>query len=116
MRRGYYFRIQDILDCISAIEGYIASKTEEDFFIDRMLQDAVIRRLEIIGEATKHIPDDIRARYPDVPWKKMAGLRDIAIHDYVELVQERIWKTLISELPKTRKQIEMIQKDLSSKA
>jgi uncharacterized protein with HEPN domain len=116
MKRGYAFRIQDILDCISAIESYITSKTEEDFFIDRMLQDAVIRRLEIIGEAAKHIPDDIRAQYPDIPWKKMAGLRDIAIHDYVELVQERIWKTLINELPKTRKQIEKAQKELLSKA
>lgn len=116
MKREYAFRIQDILDCIRAIESYIISKTEEDFFVDRMLQDAVIRRLEIIGEATKHIPENIRVQYPDIPWKKMSGLRDIAIHDYVELVQERIWRTLIDELPKTKKQIEKVQNELSSKA
>ncbi|MBW7960591.1 DUF86 domain-containing protein, partial [Patescibacteria group bacterium] len=50
-----------------------------------------MRRLEIIGEATKNIPEAIRSQYPDLPWKKMAGLRDVVIHDYSEVVEERVW-------------------------
>lgn len=115
MRRDYLLRILDIYECIVTIEKYIESKTEDDFFNSRLLQDAVIRRLEIIGEATKHVPEEIRTQFSEVPWKLMAGLRDIAIHDYVELIEKRIWNTLIYDLPKTKAQIEEIISSLKIK-
>ena len=112
MKRNYKMRIQDILDRIESIESYIKDKTEDDFYLDRLLQDAILRCLEIIGEAAKNIPEDIRSKYPNLPWKKMAGLRDVVIHDYSEVVEERVWNTITIELPKTKKLINKIKKDL----
>ena len=112
MKRDYGLRIQDILDCIGFIESYVKNKSADDFYTNHLLQDSVIRRLEIIGEATKHIPFNVRKKYPDVPWKKMAGLRDVAIHDYIDLVAERVWNTVVKELPRTKKLIEKVKKDL----
>ena len=114
MKRDYKLRIQDILESIVAIESYITNKNEDDFYNNRLIQDAVIRRLEIIGEATKNIPEKVRTKYPDIPWKKMAGLRDVAIHSYVDLVVKRVWNTIVKELPKTKKLIELVIKDLES--
>ena len=112
MKRNYKLRIQDILDCINIIESYIKGKTEDDFYANYQLQDSVIRRLEIIGEATKNIPEEVRNKYPDLPWKKMAGIRDIVIHDYSEVVEERIWNTVIRELPKAKKIIEKMKEEI----
>jgi len=74
--------IEHILECIDLIERYTENKTKKDFLESLQLQDSVIRRLEIIGEATKNIPVEIKRKYPDVPWKKVAGRRDILIHEY----------------------------------
>lgn len=111
MKRDFKLRIQDILDSMNLIESYIKGKSEDDFYEDFELQDAVMRRLEIIGEATKHIPTTIRERYPEIPWKKMAGLRDVAIHDYSDIVTERIWSTIIIVIPTTKKLIEKVKND-----
>ncbi|KKP65769.1 MAG: hypothetical protein UR63_C0044G0010 [Candidatus Roizmanbacteria bacterium GW2011_GWC2_35_12] len=105
MRRNYKLRIQDILDCINIIESYIKGKTEDDFYANYQLQDSVIRRLEIIGEATKNIPEEVRNKYPDLPWKKMARIRD-------KVVEERIWNTVIRELPKAKKIIEKMKEEI----
>ena len=112
MKRDYKLRIQDILDCINMIESYMKGKSEDDFYEDFQLQDSVMRRLEIIGEATKHVPTAIREKYPEIPWKKMAGLRDVAIHNYADIVSERIWSTVIKALPKTKKEIIKVKKDI----
>lgn len=112
MKRDYKLRIQDIIDHINSIESYIKDKTKDNFYASRLLQDAVIRCLEVIGEATKNIPEEVRLKYPDLPWKKMAGLRDVVIHDYSEVVEERVWNTITIELPKTKKLINKIKKDL----
>jgi len=112
VKRNYKLRIQDILDCINIIESYIKGKSENDFYSSYQLQDSVIRRLEIIGEATKNIPEEVRKKYPDLPWKKMAGLRDVVIHDYSEVVEERVWNTITKELPVAKRLIEKIREDL----
>ena len=116
MKRDYKLRIQDILECMDMIQSYIKGKSEDDFYEDFQLQDSVMRRLEIIGEATKHVPTAIREKYPAIPWKKMAGMRDVAIHDYGDIVAERIWSTVIIAIPKSRKLIEQVKKDINDSA
>ncbi|MBI2428925.1 MAG: DUF86 domain-containing protein [Ignavibacteriales bacterium] len=75
-------------------------------------QDAIIRRLEIIGEAVKKIPTDVRQQYPTIPWKEISGMRDIVVHEYFEVSLEIVWRTVVNELPKIRTQIEFIRKNL----
>jgi len=75
---------------------------------DMMVQDAVIRNLEIVGEAIKRIPDELRAQYPSMPWKRMAGLRDVLIHQYEGVDLGQVWRIRDSILPDIRLQIQEI--------
>jgi uncharacterized protein with HEPN domain len=79
-----------IRDAIVKIETYIKSGDKE-FFNNKMIQDAVIRNLEIVGEATKKLPEEIRDRRPEVPWSRIAGMRDVLIHDYFEVDLQIVW-------------------------
>jgi uncharacterized protein with HEPN domain len=85
--------IEHILQSISRIESYLRGKDHQSFSNDFMLQDAVVRQLEIIGEVTKRISKDLRNKNPQVPWSDMAGMRDILIHDYIDVDIEIVWKT-----------------------
>jgi uncharacterized protein with HEPN domain len=82
MQRELKTYIEDIITAIKKIEKYVAGMTKEDLIKNELVQDAVVRNLEVIGEAVKKIPDDIRNNYTDIPWKKIAGLRDILVHEY----------------------------------
>ena len=90
--------IQDILESIEAIEEYVQFTTEEQFYRNRQVQDAVLRRLEIIGEAVKNLDEDFKNRYPEIPWKKIAGLRDVLIHEYFGVSLKRIWRVIKIDL------------------
>lgn len=90
--------INDILESITKIEKYVQNIDEDRFLKDDQIQDAVLRRLEIIGEATKHISNEFKKKYPVIPWKKVAGLRDILIHAYSSVNLKRIWKILDDNL------------------
>jgi len=74
-------------------------KGEKHFFTDRMAQDAVVRNFEIIGEATKQISQQLRDTQPDIPWRKMAGLRDVLIHNYMGVDISEVWQIITNELP-----------------
>ncbi|HCL56175.1 MAG TPA: hypothetical protein DHW82_04100 [Spirochaetia bacterium] len=95
----------DILDSINLIEKYISGKKEQDFIDDIQLQDSVIRRLEIIGEAVKHIPESIRNQNLSIPWRQIAGLRDMLIHEYFGIKMSRVWKILIENLSELKNTI-----------
>lgn len=80
MSRDYKLYLADILEAIRKIESYVQGLSLQQFSEDEMRVDAVLRNIEIIGEATKNIPPEVRAKYPSIEWRKIAGLRDVAIH------------------------------------
>ena len=97
--RSYLDYLEDILDAIEKAEQFIQGMTYEQFAEDAKTVFAVIRALEIIGEATKQLPQSVRGRYPKVPWREMAGIRDKLIHDYFGVNLVVVWKTMIEDLP-----------------
>ena len=103
--------LEDILDAIAKVKEFIEGMTFDQFAKDDKSIFAVIRALEIIGEATKHIPTKDRARYPKVPWLEMAAIRDKLIHDYFGVNIEVVWKTATDDLPKLESQIVRIVKE-----
>jgi len=105
--------IEHISECIDLIGDYVRGKTKKDFFSSKQLQDSVIRRIEIIGEAVKNLPEDLKNEYPGIPWKRISGMRDILIHEYFGIDLELTWRVAKSEIPKFKKQISGIRKKLS---
>ena len=91
MKRDLRLFIKDILENIEDIESFSECLTKQDFEENKLKQNAIIRSLEIIGEAVKNIPKSFRKRYPKVPWRDIAGLRDIMIHAYFGILLERVW-------------------------
>jgi uncharacterized protein with HEPN domain len=91
--------LQDIISACRLALEYIKDKTKEEFLKDVQCQDAVIRRLEIIGEAARRTPESIRMSIPEVPWKDMVGMRNIVIHEYDGVDLELVWETLRQDIP-----------------
>lgn len=91
--------LYDIQDAIVQIQKYVEGQSFEQFLSDRKTQDAVVRNLEIIGEAAKHISQPLKQRHPEIPWKSMAGVRDRLVHDYFGINYEIVWKIIKEELP-----------------
>ena len=86
-----------ILECIRRIESY-ATKGKNAFFGDTLIQDAIIRNFEIIGEAAKRIPEPYRVSNPEIPWSRLAAFRDVLIHQYDEVILPRVWEIIEGEL------------------
>ena len=98
MKKDPQVFVDHILECIRLIEDYLHGKTLEDFLGSVQLQDAVIRRVEIIGEAAKNLPQDFKEKQPDIPWKEMAGMRDIIAHEYFGVDLKLTWRVATEDL------------------
>lgn len=97
--RDYKLYLADILAAMEAIECFVAGMSFEDFVRDDKTASAVVRKLEIIGEAAKQIPVDVRRAYPQVPWSEMAGMRDRLIHAYFGVDYGLVWRTIQERIP-----------------
>lgn len=100
--------LADILTAITEIDDFTRGINYEEFTTDKKTINAVIRSLEVLGEATKHIPAPFRKKHPDIPWSKMAGLRDVLIHDYMGVDLMTVWKVVRERLPEVKEQIEKL--------
>ncbi len=108
MNRDFRVYLDDILESIDRIEEYTKKANKTKFARNVQLQDAILRRLEIIGEAAKHLPDEIKQKYPEIEWKKIAGARDIFAHEYFGVKLDRVWDTIIKDIPSLKKQIKSL--------
>lgn len=97
-----------ILESIKFIEDYIKGLSEEDFYNSMEKLDAVVKRLEIIGEAANNLPDDLKAAAVHVPWQDMIDMRNVLIHEYFGVNKEIVWKTINEDLPELKKEIETL--------
>lgn len=111
MPKDYKIYLQDIIECIENIKDYTSDFSLEDFCNDRKTIDAVIRNLEIIGEAARRLPEEIRKKYPIVEWHKIISLRNILIHEYPGIDLETIWDIIENKLSLLQEQVNAILKD-----
>jgi uncharacterized protein with HEPN domain len=105
--------LSDILEAIRRARTYAADLSYDEFLLDTRTQDAVVRTLEILGEAAKRLSPQLRDRYPAVPWKRMAGLRDKLIHDYFGVNLDIVWEIVTLELPGVSVQVERVMEEFA---
>lgn len=99
MSRDYRLYLEDVREACEKVMRYIRGMTFAQFIQDEKTFDAVVRNLAIIGEAIKHVPTEVRSRYPGVEWRKIAGLRDVVTHDYFGVDEDILWDVVQHEVP-----------------
>ncbi len=109
MKRNVRIYLKDICENMGKALRYVEGMTFEAFSLDDRTQYAVARCLEIVGEAAKNIPEPLRAKYPDVPWRKMAGMRDKIAHDYFNIQLKVLWRVVQEDFPGLLEKVEQVQ-------
>ncbi len=112
MKRSVELYIKDIVEYMERAEEHIKGLEHKQFLKDRKTCDALIRCIEVIGEATENIPDDIRSKYPSIPWRDIAGMRDKIIHGYFIVDSEEVWLAVKEDIPKLKPLIKKVLEDL----
>jgi uncharacterized protein with HEPN domain len=110
VKRDFLVYIEDITDAMNKAEMFVTGMTYEQFEADLKTHFAVVRAIEIIGEATKRLPLTVRDQYPHIPWKDMAGMRDIIIHGYDNVNLQIVWGVVKRDIPRIKPQIQQILK------
>jgi len=112
MKKDPKIFIEHILESIGDIEKYTKGQTKEKFLKAKMMQDAVMRKLEVIGEAVKNLPLSFKKKYSKINWKEIAGMRDILIHEYFGVNINIVWNTVKKDIPKFKKEMEGVMEEL----
>jgi len=112
VKRSVKLYIKDIIEYMERAENHIKGLSFEQFLGDNRACDAVVRCIEVIGEATKNVPYEIRNKYLSIPWRDMAGMRDKIIHGYFTVDFEEVWLTVKEEIPKLKPLIKRVLEDL----
>jgi uncharacterized protein with HEPN domain len=108
MKRNYTLFLKDIVSAIESIEKFVEGMSLDDLINDDKKSSAVVRKFEVIGEVTKHIPDRLREKHPDIQWKKMAGMRDRLIHAYLGVDYKLLWNAINIEIPELKIKLQKI--------
>lgn len=112
MKKDPLIFVEHIIESIELLEKYLGRVKKERFLKSNQLQDAVIRRIEVIGEAVKNIPILVREKHPKIPWREMSAMRNILIHEYFAVDLEIAWNTVKLDLPKLKRQLQKLVKEL----
>ena len=113
MSRSWELFLRDMLEAARKVIRYTNDRQAEAFIADEMAYDATLRNLEILGEAAKNIPEEIRQRYPEVNWRGVAGLRDVLAHAYFALDEATLWKIVRADIPQLLELLDKIDTELS---
>jgi len=112
MKKDDTVYLRHILDAIEQIEDYLEEASAEQFWQRELLQDGVVRRLEIIGEASRNLSDELRRDHPEVPWQQIVGLRNRIVHAYFNVNLQIVWEITQNDLAPLKQQVERILKAL----
>ncbi len=101
-------------ECITRIEEYIDNKDQKDFLDSYLIQDAVLRNLQILAESTQRLSSEIKNAYSDIPWRQIAGFRNILVHDYLGINLKQIWLLIEKDLPDLKSKIDLMRRELDA--
>jgi uncharacterized protein with HEPN domain len=104
--------LRHILDAIALVERYVSDVSWEDFQESQLVQDGVVRQLGIIGEAARRVSTSVQQAHPEIPWSDMVGMRSILIHDYFEVDEREVWKTVQDDLPTLKERATDVEREL----